>query len=51
VRPLLEGAVYKHCVRSGQAECGGIATLRCLPDFKLAFEIESTGKNPILNHR
>jgi hypothetical protein len=51
VRPLLEGDIYKHCVRSGQAECGGNATLPASPNFKLAFEIETTGKNPILNHR
>jgi hypothetical protein len=51
VRPLLERSVYKHCVRSGQAECGDNATSWAPGNFKLAFEIESAAKIAVLNHR
>jgi hypothetical protein len=50
VRPLLEREIYKHCVRPGQAECGGNAACRAPENFKLVFEIETTGETAILNH-
>jgi len=42
--------VYKHCVRAGQAKCGGNAALGAPDIFKQAFEIEMTRKIAKLYH-
>jgi hypothetical protein len=46
-----QGAIYKHCVRRGQAECGPNAALHAQRILKHAFEIETMGKTAIVNQR
>ena len=48
--PLFRGAIYKHCVRAGQAKCGNNGTPSPSPVFKLAFEIGMPRINAILYH-
>jgi hypothetical protein len=42
--PFFSVAIYKHCVRAGQAKCGWNGALRSPNIFKQAFEIGGTGK-------